>query len=41
MTLDAVSTGIEQAVSQLSALTGERASEEIIARVFEKFCVGK
>jgi tRNA modification GTPase len=41
ITLDAVSTGIEQAVSQLSALTGERATEEIIERVFEKFCVGK
>lgn len=41
MTLDAVSTGVEQAISQLSELTGERASEEVIERVFEKFCVGK
>lgn len=41
ITLDAISTGIEQAVSALSELTGERASEEIIGQVFEKFCVGK
>jgi tRNA modification GTPase len=41
MTIDAVSTGIEQAVAELSVLTGERASEEIIDRVFAKFCVGK
>jgi tRNA modification GTPase len=41
ITLDAVSTGIEQAVAELAMLTGERASQEIIERVFEKFCVGK
>jgi tRNA modification GTPase len=41
ITLDAVSTGVEQAVAELAELTGERASQEIIDRVFEKFCVGK
>jgi tRNA modification GTPase len=41
MTLDAVSTGVEQAAARLGELTGELASAEIIDRVFEKFCVGK
>lgn len=41
VTLDAVSTCIEQAVLEIGKLTGEYATEEIIGRVFEKFCVGK
>lgn len=41
MTLDAVSTGVEQGVREIMKLTGESASQEIIDRVFEKFCVGK
>lgn len=41
LTLDAVSVGIEQAINSLCELTGERASEEIIDRVFSKFCIGK
>ncbi|HEX3025716.1 MAG TPA: tRNA uridine-5-carboxymethylaminomethyl(34) synthesis GTPase MnmE [Clostridia bacterium] len=41
MTLDAISIGIDEAIGCLSALTGEKASDEIIQRVFEKFCVGK
>ena len=41
MTLDAVGVGVEQAADALASLTGEKASEEIISRVFEKFCVGK
>lgn len=41
MTLDAVSTGVEQATREIMKLTGESASQEVIDRVFEKFCVGK
>ncbi|MDR3645128.1 MAG: tRNA uridine-5-carboxymethylaminomethyl(34) synthesis GTPase MnmE [Clostridia bacterium] len=41
ITLDAVSVCIDSAVSALCELTGERADEEIITRVFERFCVGK
>ncbi|MDO4459685.1 MAG: tRNA uridine-5-carboxymethylaminomethyl(34) synthesis GTPase MnmE [Clostridia bacterium] len=40
-TLDAVTVSCEGAVSALLELTGQRASEEIVAQVFEKFCVGK
>ena len=40
-TLDAVTVSCEAAVSALLELTGQRASEEIVAQVFEKFCVGK
>jgi len=40
-TLDAVSVSIEEALDALLELTGQRASEEIIQRVFENFCVGK
>ena len=41
MTLDAVSVGVNDAVSAFCELTGERASEEVINRVFSKFCIGK
>lgn len=41
MTLDAVSADIEEALQALLELTGERASDQVIARVFEKFCIGK
>jgi len=40
-TLDAVSVVIEEALDALMELTGRRASQEIIDRVFENFCVGK
>lgn len=40
-TLDAVTVSCEAALSYLMELTGEKASEEVVARVFEKFCVGK
>ncbi|MDD5924209.1 MAG: tRNA uridine-5-carboxymethylaminomethyl(34) synthesis GTPase MnmE [Clostridia bacterium] len=40
-TLDAVTVSLEFAVEELLQLTGERASEEIVAKVFERFCVGK
>lgn len=41
VTLDAVSVEIEAGVSALCELTGEKASDTIIDRVFENFCVGK
>ena len=41
ITLDAVSVCIDDAISALSELTGESASESVIERVFERFCVGK
>lgn len=41
MTLDAVTVCVEDALSALYALTGERVSDEIVDRVFEQFCVGK
>lgn len=40
-TFDAATVCVEDALSALYALTGERVSEEIIDRVFEQFCVGK
>lgn len=41
LTFDAVTVCVEDALSALSALTGEHVSEEIVDRVFEEFCVGK
>lgn len=41
LTLDAVTVCVENALTALSALTGEHVSEEIVDRVFEEFCVGK
>lgn len=41
MTLDAVNVSADCAVQSLLELTGERASEEVVNRVFERFCVGK
>ena len=41
MTYDAVAINIDMAIEALFDLTGERASEEIISRIFENFCVGK
>ncbi len=40
-TLDAVTVSIEFAIQELLSLTGERATEEIVNKVFERFCVGK
>lgn len=40
-TLDTVSVVIEEALDALMELTGQKASQEIIDRVFERFCVGK
>lgn len=41
MTLDATGICIESALDALYELTGERASDAVIERVFENFCVGK
>lgn len=41
MTFDAVTVLIESAIDDLMSLTGERVSEKVVDRVFEKFCVGK
>ncbi len=41
VTLDAVGVMLESALDSLMELTGENVSEEIIDRVFERFCVGK
>lgn len=41
MTFDAVTVSLEDAISSLLELTGERASDEIVDKVFHNFCVGK
>lgn len=41
MTLDAVQVCLDDAVSALLELTGERASEAVVDQVFHHFCVGK
>ena len=41
MTYDAITVSLEDAISELLEMTGERASDEIIDRVFHRFCVGK
>ena len=38
---DAVTVCIEETIEELSSLTGENVSEEIIDRVFHNFCLGK
>ena len=40
-TLDAVSVNIEEALDALGELTGRTAREEIVDRIFSRFCVGK
>ncbi len=39
--LDAVSVCVDDALDALFALTGENASEAVVAEIFERFCVGK
>lgn len=39
--LDTAAIDIRQALSSLSEITGENATEAVIDRVFERFCVGK
>lgn len=38
---DMVSFDLQEALSALGEITGETASEELIDRIFEKFCLGK
>ena len=41
LTFDAVTVTLEEAIGELLEMTGEKASDEIIDRVFHNFCVGK
>lgn len=41
LTLDAVTVMVEEAISALLELTGEKASEVLVDSVFSRFCVGK
>ncbi len=41
MTPDAVLTDVEEALDALGELTGRTAREEIVSRIFSRFCVGK
>lgn len=41
LTPDAVLTDVEEALSALGELTGKTAREDIVSRIFERFCVGK
>ena len=41
MTPDVVLTEVEQAENALGELTGRTAREDMVARIFERFCVGK
>lgn len=41
MTWDAVTVSLEGAIMALNELTGERVSDAVVDKVFEKFCVGK
>ena len=41
MTADVAGLELETALSHLYELSGKSASEEVIARIFERFCVGK
>ncbi len=41
MTLDAVTVTIEDTISKLLEITGKTATEKVVEKVFESFCVGK
>ena len=41
MTFDAVTVSLEDAISELLEMTGEKTSDEVIDKVFHNFCVGK
>jgi tRNA modification GTPase len=38
---DAVNVMIDSAVDELLALTGKKATEEVVNNIFSRFCVGK
>lgn len=41
LTYDAVTVSLEDAISELLEMTGEKTSDEVLDRVFHNFCVGK
>ena len=41
MTPDVITVSVEDAVSALLELTGERVNEAVVNEVFARFCVGK
>ena len=41
VTPDALLTDVEEALAALGELTGQNVREDIVARIFSKFCVGK
>lgn len=41
LTYDAVTVSLEDAISELLEMTGEKTGDEVIDRVFHNFCVGK
>ena len=41
LTPDAILTDVEDALDALGELTGRSAKDEIVSRIFERFCVGK
>ena len=41
MPIDLIAISMKQTLEELSAITGENVSEDIIAEIFSKFCLGK
>lgn len=41
LTMDAVNVCTDGAISALLEMTGQKASEEVVSKIFENFCVGK
>lgn len=41
MPIDLIAVPIKQSLEELSSITGENVSEDIIAEIFSKFCLGK
>ena len=41
MTPDAVLTDVEAALERLGELTGRAVREDVVDRIFSRFCVGK
>ena len=41
VTPDALLTDVEEALAALGELTGQNVREDIVSRIFSKFCVGK
>lgn len=41
MTIDIVAIGIKEVLEELGEITGNNVSEDIINKIFSKFCLGK